>query len=433
MDPLDLVVLIVGGLVLALGLVSKWLESSPTPASLLALAAGVVLGPAVLGAFDIEMLGTRHAVLERTARLTLGVSLVGVALRVPREYPRERWRTILVLTGLGMPLMWAVGTGLAHVILGAPLWMAALLGAIVTPTDPVAASPIVTGPTAKRNLPERVRHAISFDSGANDGLGYLFVFLPALMLTRAPGEAVRHWLVHTLLWQVVAATAAGAALGYGAARLLRAAERSGAIESDWRLVYTVAMALLALGVGRAMGTDELLVAFAAGVGFVQVVSAEDRKDEEQGDEAVNRFFTVSLFALLGTALPWEGWRELGWSGVAFAAAVLLLRRPLPLLVLRPLLPDLHRPADALYVGWFGPIAVAAVYYAALMEKELGTPFVWHVTSLVIVASVVAHGLTATALTRLYGTVTGTRAALAARAAEEDTEEDAEDRRGEGCG
>jgi sodium/hydrogen antiporter len=423
MEPLDLVVLIVGALVLGLGLVSEWLERSPAPASLLSLIAGVALGPAVLGVFDPAMLGDRATVLERMTRLALGVGLVAVALRIPREFPRRHWRTLLVLTGLGMPLMWVVSTGLVYLILPVPLWMAAVIGAIVTPTDPIAASPIVTGPTARENLPGRVRHAISFDSGANDGLGYLFVFLPALLLTRPTDEAWRHWLVHTLLWEVIVATAAGLVLGYTAARLLRWAEARGSIESDWRLVYTVAMALTALGIGRWMGADELLVVFAAGIAFVQVVSGEDRRVEEHGEEAVNRFFAVGTFALLGTALPWDGWAELGWSGAALAAAVLVLRRPVPLLLLRPLLPDLRSLPDALYVGWFGPIAVAAVYYAALMEELLGAPVVWHAASLVIAASVVAHGVSATALTRLYGTHTGERAAIRARREAQEKEDD----------
>ena len=86
----------------------------------------------------------------------------------------------------------------------------------------------------------------------------------------------------------------------------------------------------------------------------------------------------------------------------FALAVLLLRRPPVLLLLRPLLPSVRSLADALFLGWFGPIAVAAIYYASLIEHKLGNPLIWHVVSLVVCASVVVHGVTATSLTRLYG-------------------------------
>lgn len=146
--------------------------------------------------------------------------------------------------------------------------------------------------------------------------------------------------------------------------------------------------------------------FAAGAAFVQVVNQEERGEEEKGQEAVNRFFSIPIFALLGTALPWAGWLELGWSGILLAVAVLLLRRPPVLLLLRFFLPGLHNNKDALFVGWFGPIAVTAIYYGSLAEHRLHNPLIWDVVSLVICASIVAHGVSAAPLTRLYGAATG---------------------------
>ena len=406
MDPFNVAVAALGGLVLALGLVSKRLERSPVPATLVALLVGVGLGPHGLDVVDLSDYGDRAVLVEKVARLVLAVGLVSVALRVPRAYPRRHWRTAAVLVGLGMPLMWAVSTAVVWAVLGLPLGLAALVGAVVTATDPIAAAPIVTGPVAERNLPERVRHAISFESGANDGLSYLLVFLPFLLLTRPDGEALTHWATHTLLWEVGAATALGLALGYGAGRLLRAAEARDAIEGDWRLVYTVALSLLAAGAGRLVGSDELLVVFAAGATFVQVVGEDERENEEHGQEAVNRFFSVPFFAVLGTALPWAGWAALGWPGVAAAVGVVVLRRPPVLVLLRPLLPNLRGWRDALFVGWFGPVAVAAVYYASLLEHRLGEPLVWDVATLVVSVSVVVHGVSAVPLTRLYGRAAG---------------------------
>lgn len=406
MNDFNVLVTLLGGLVLCLALASGPLSRSPLPPTLVALALGAGIGPEALGLLDLDAMGDKSGLLEKAARLALGIGLVGVALRIPSAFPRKQWREMLCLIGLGMPLMWAISSLLVWLVLGLDPWMAALVGAILTPTDPVAATPIVTGELAERNIPERIRHAISFDSGANDGLGYLFVFLPFLMLTRPPGEALAHWLVTTLLWEVGAATALGLLLGYGAGKLLRRAEEAGAIEQKWRLIYTAALGLLAIGLGKLIHSDEVLVIFAAAATFDQVVSAPDRKNEEQGQEAVNRFFAIPIFVILGAAIPWDGWRALGWSGVALAAAVLLLRRPLAILLLRPLIPSLRSTSDALFMGWFGPIAVAAMYYAALMEHKLGEPLIWDVVSLVACASVLVHGLSGAPLTRLYGRISG---------------------------
>ena len=389
-----------------LGLGSKWLEESPVPATLVALLFGVLIGPEVLDIIDPIELGEKTVILESTARLVLGIGLVSVALRIPKTYPRQNWRQMIILIGLGMLLMWAFSTALIYLILGIPFWLAALIGAILAPTDPIAASPIVTGPVAKKNLPDRLRHAISFESGANDGLSYLFVFLPLLMLTRPPESALSHWLELTLLWEVLAATAFGLLLGYGAAKLLKAAERRDLIQENWRLIYTVALSMLAVGGGKLIRSDEVLVVFAAGAAFVQVVNEDERGEEEKGQEAVNRFFSYPIFTLLGTAIPWAGWWSLGWSGVLLVVAILLLRRPPVLLLLKPFMPALHSKKDALFLGWFGPIAVAAIYYGSLAEHRLKEPLIWDVVSLVICASVLAHGVSSTPLSRLYGKATG---------------------------
>jgi sodium/hydrogen antiporter len=86
----------------------------------------------------------------------------------------------------------------------------------------------------------------------------------------------------------------------------------------------------------------------------------------------------------------------------FAAAVLLLRRLPAVLVLRPLLGELRGFKDLLFLGWFGPVGAAALYYSAFSVRESGIEVVWELGSLVICASVLAHGLTDTPLTKLYG-------------------------------
>ena len=86
---------------------------------------------------------------------------MGVALRLPSGYPLLRWRSLAVLLGLAMPLMWAASGVLTWLVLGLPFWVAMLVGAVVTSTDPVVATSIVTGRVAHRNVPGRIRHLIS--------------------------------------------------------------------------------------------------------------------------------------------------------------------------------------------------------------------------------------------------------------------------------
>jgi sodium/hydrogen antiporter len=318
-------------------------------------------------------------------------------------YASGNWRLLVVLLGILMPLMW-VGSGLlVYLILGLPIWVCVLIGAIVTPTDPVVASSIVAGGVAERNLPAKLRHAISAESGFNDGLALPFVALPILVLTESPGGALGHWVTHTILLEITAGAAVAALMGYLAGKTLRWAVANETMERTSLLTISLALSLTVLGVTELLHLNGVLAAFVAGVVFNAAGSSEAKESQEDIQEAISRFFDLPIFVLLGMALPWEGWLELGWKGLLLVAAVLLLRRLPAVLALRPLLGPLRgRAKDVLFLGWFGPIGAAALYYAAFSLRETGIEEVWVVGSLVICTSVVVHGVSATPLTKLYG-------------------------------
>lgn len=404
MNELNIALVAVGGLVLLIGLVSDlfrrtWWTSEP----LTALVCGILLGPAVFGLLHPERWGiAQETLIEQAARLTLAIGLMGVALRLPKNYAFRTWQSLSVLLLPVMLLMWLCSGLLVYFVLNLPFWEAMLAGAAITPTDPIVASSIVTGVVARENLPARLRHILSAESGWNDGLGYPFVLLAILMLQRSPTEAISHWFTRVLLWEVGAAILFGALLGYLAGRLLEWAENQHTIESKSFLGYTIALSLTVLGAAKLIGTDGILAVFVAGLIFSDVVRGDEKAEEENVQEAINRFFTLPIFILLGLVIPWQQWWALGWKGLILVVAVLLLRRLPAILLLNRLIKPLKNTPDVLFMGWFGPIGVAALYYSGLSLHKTGVEPVWTVTSLVICASLIAHGLTSTPFTKLYG-------------------------------
>lgn len=403
MSELNWALATVGGLLLVLGVTTGLVKgrlyvSEP----LLALSFGVAIGPAVIGLLDLADWGDQFLVLEEVARLTLAITLIGVALRLPEGYMLREWRSLAVLLGVLMPLMWLVSGLLTYLILGVPFLVALLVGAIVTPTDPVVASSIATGRLAERSLPENVRHILSAESGVNDGLAYLIVLLPILLLNRPPQEALVHWLTRTLLWEVAAAVVMGALIGYGAGRLLEWAETREVTEHASLLGIVLALAFTVLGAVRLVGSDGILAVFAAGVAFSMVVHPDREESQQRVQEAVRRFFDLPVFVLLGMALPWGEWFELGWGGLLLAVAVLLARRLPAFIALAPFVGQVRGRDEALFLGWFGPIGIAALYYATFSLHQVETQGVWTIGSLIISVSVLAHGISATPLTRFYG-------------------------------
>ncbi len=88
-------------------------------------------------------------------------------------------------------------------------------------------------------------------------------------------------------------------------------------------------------------------------------------------------------------------------------AVLLLRRIPAMLLMRPLIGQIRNWNEALFIGWFGPMGVGALYFAAVAYKETHLDPIWAVATLLIAASIVVHDVTATPLSKWLGRQKGT--------------------------
>ncbi|WP_298589390.1 cation:proton antiporter [uncultured Kocuria sp.] len=389
---INLVLALFAGAVLLLSAFSTLLQRISLPGPVLALAFGALIGPFALDLVRIEDFGLPPGtLLEQAARITLAVGLAGVALRLPHGYWRRDARWIAVVIGLGMVLMLAVATGVLWAGLGVPFLVALLLGAVLTPTDPVVTTPIVTGSLAEDRIPERVRHNLSAESGINDGLAYLFVLLPVLLLSE-PDRAWHELLTTVLLWEVLGAAAFGALLGFLLGRLFVLVRRHGLMEESSYLAFVVPLALLVLGTGRLLGTDALLAVFVAVAVFGQVIPQRDEAQEDKVQDAVARLFLLPVFILLGLALPVDEWARLGWAAPVVLGAAVLLRRLVALWALRPLLRGVHDRSETFFLSWFGPIGISALFYATLAERHTGHREIFVYTTLAITLSVLVHGL-----------------------------------------
>jgi NhaP-type Na+/H+ or K+/H+ antiporter len=393
---LDMVLAAVGVLGAVVAVLSSRIRRMPVSEPLLGLTAGVLLSDPVTGVLPLPTVLADHELLHEAARLLLAVSVMSVALRYPMRDARAVLRPVLLLLAVVMPAMALVTGGLAWALLGIPAAGAALLGAALCPTDPVLASSAVTGEPAEQDLPARDRQVLSLESGANDGLALPFVLAAvALAGPLTAGEAVLE-----SLWQVVAAVVLGVGAGWLGALALRRGEEHGATDTAPAILFTLVLALGVLGAAGLLRADGILAVFTAGLAYNHVSTGAERAGAVSIDEAVNRFAVLPVFILVGAMLPWAGVAELGWRGPALVVAVLALRRIPVLLLLRRRLG--LGGADALYIGWFGPVGVSAVFYLTLEADRLRVDeTVVAAGMLIVAASTVAHGLTSAAGRRLY--------------------------------
>lgn len=389
------------GTVLALGLLGGYVKNRSWLAeSTACLILGIVLGPMVLGLADLALLPIDpFTLLKEAARLTLGISVMAAALRLPRASIRQCAAGLAIVLGPGMLLMFLSGSLLAGTILNQRLLPALLVGAALAPTDPVVAGAITGGRAAERALPNRMRSFLTAESGANDGLALLFVMLPALLVRQSPGDAVSEWLTQVLLWQTMGGVSIGLVSGWLAGHLLIWARRQPFCERHSIASVALALSLTVLALVRVIGSDGILAVFASGLVVNSFVSKEEAR-QENVQAAVSRFFDLPVFILVGAMLPWAAWRELGWRAIAFAVAVIVLRRLPWWIALYRAVPEIKTPSEAAFLGWFGPIGVSSIYYLLLIRERTGLHQVWEIGSTAVLLSIVVHGTSATPLLQL---------------------------------
>jgi NhaP-type Na+/H+ or K+/H+ antiporter len=394
---LDVVLLAAGLVAVVVAAFLRHLQRWSITPPLLGLVTGIMLGPEVAGVLALPP-GEDVRVMTTAARLLLAVALMAVALRFPVTDLRKVAGQVALFVLVVLPAMAAVVAAGAAWALPLPVGVALVLGAALSPTDPVLASGIVTGDAAERDISERDRQMLSLESGANDGLALPFLTIAiAWALGRSmPAE------IGVAVYEIVAAIAVGAALGAAGGWVLRRAEAHRELGGSVRALYTLVLAAIALGLSGLLQADGLLGVFVAGLFHNRIVTGPDRRGEVELDESMNQFLVIPVFLLLGAVAPWGEWRALGGGGAVFVLVVLLLRR-------LPILLALRRPlgatwTTAAWLGWFGPIGVAALFYLGHAHEEgVADPRLWAAGTLVIAVSTVVHGLTAAPSRLLYRT------------------------------
>jgi NhaP-type Na+/H+ or K+/H+ antiporter len=210
----------------------------------LALLFGVLLGPDVLNLIKSTDSESEFQILELACQFTIAMALMATALRLPSHIFRKNATSFSNLVILGMILMWLLGSGVFYLLLpDFTILECLLLGAIVTPTDPVVASTLVTGRKAEKYLPEKIRNTLSFEAGVNDGFAYPIVFLVLYLLGAEGGGDLGEWFTKILLYESILCAILAYAVGYGCGFLMKKTHQAGYLNPKTLLSFSIAVAL----------------------------------------------------------------------------------------------------------------------------------------------------------------------------------------------
>ncbi|MFC0103670.1 cation:proton antiporter [Sphingopyxis terrae] len=338
------------------------------------------------------------AVAERLSELVVIVALMGAGLKLDRLFAWRGWLVTWRLLGIAMPLTILAVTLLGTAWLGLPLASALLLAACLAPTDPVLAADVQVGPP-RSGEEDEVRFGLTSEAGFNDALAFPFVNLAlALALAERTGGA---WLADWFWIDIVWKLAAGAGAGWLVGRLFGwLTFRS---DPDTRLSRTgdgliaIAATLLAYGATEMAGGYGFLAVFVAAL-TLRRADHDHSFNRKMHDftEQMERLGMMVVLILFGGAIADGLLAPLGLRDYIAAAAIIFLIRPvagwLGLVGFRA------ARSERFALAFFGIRGVGSIYYLAFALGE--TDFaaadrLWALAGLVLLLSILLHGLTVT--------------------------------------
>jgi NhaP-type Na+/H+ or K+/H+ antiporter len=419
--------IVAGVLLIAMTLGGSFIARLPLSAAMLYLGVGVAVSPVGLGLLKLDAL--KNAVLlERLTEVAVLVSLFTAGMKLEFRFKDRRWRVPVQLATVSMLLTVAAVTALGVYVLNLPLGAAVLLGAILAPTDPVLASDVQVANPGDR---DRLRFGLTGEGGLNDGTAFPFVMLGlGLLGLHELGEGGWRWWAVDVLWAVAGGLALGWLLGtlVGRAILYLRMRHREALGSD----EFIALGLIGLTYGLALlsHTYGFLAVFAAGLALRRIDEPHVRpqvqapadpgealspaEQEASGAEApahmmraverfnsqLESFVEVAIVLAVGVLVATTRFRaEVLW----FIPVLFLVIRPLA--VYLGLLGTPVKGTQRRLIGWFGIRGIGSLYYLLYainhhIERALAQQLL-SITLAVVVASVVAHGISVTPLMKHY--------------------------------
>ena len=401
-DPYILILTGAGVLIALVAWLPLALKRLPLSLPVVCIAIGVAMF--LLPQVTLVPLPIRYPeVTERFTEFVVIIALMGAGLKIDRVFGWRRWAITWRLIGIAMPLSILVITGLASWALGLPLAIALLLAASLAPTDPVLAADVQVGPP-KSGEEDEVRFGLTSEAGVNDGAAFPFVHLAILLSASAvTGEPwLVEWLSYRVAWEIVGGIAGGWLVGqlFGWLTFHIPAETKLAKTGDGLIALSATF--VSYGLTELVHVYGFLAVFVTALTFRHTHRNHSFQFEMHAlTEQVERLAMMVLLILFGGALVNGLLASVTWVDAVVAAIILLLVRPIAGWV--SLLGYRADRSERLTLAFFGIRGIGSIYYLAYGVNHIPiaqAERLWGLVGLVVLCSILLHGLTVTPIMRL---------------------------------
>ena len=381
------VVLFVALSLLGYALVQKRLKTTIVTGPMVFVLLGVLASADVLGIIEVDsgdaVLSIVGILFQGTLVLVLFTDAAALnfsAWRKDADYPMR-------LLGIGLPLTIAFGAVMAAVLFtGLSFWEAAMIGAMIAPTDAALGAAVISNP----RVPARIRQALDVESGLNDGVSLPFLLIFMALASQSSGTRV----AETFLAEIGIAVAVGVVVGGAGAWLLVRATKAGWAGPAWSSIAVVAIATIAFILANPNGGSGFIAAFAAGLTYGQMTRNKIKPTEVLAADVGLALVKVS-FLMFGALILLPELGDITWQVIVMVILALTVARIVPVAI--AMIGTGLKAPSLLYMGWFGPRGLATIVYAALVVTSSDLSGISTITAVAVVTvgvSVFVHGMTA---------------------------------------
>lgn len=431
-----------------------WYLGEALPAFIIGIALGQVgsrwIDPQDWGLEEFNGSELQNSITLGMCRVVIGVQLVIAGFQLPAKYQWQRCKAMAIcLLGM-MTIMWLCTSACILAAVPDVTFLAALvIASCVTSTDPILSQAVAKGPFADKYVRRPLREIISSEAGANDGFGFPFLMLATYLIRHAAsptyldeleahgdrmmtrdaisardaldigrleggvGVAIQNWIVETWIYFVLMSMVYGALCGFLSMYATKFALRKKWVDGELYLLWPAGLGLFLIGTCGLIGTDDLLACFVAGSCLnwsgEYLQETEVRHDEVNG--CVDVLLNFGGFMYIGAILPWDQFSN-DVTGLTYGRLiglgflVLAFRRIPAVFAAYKFMPEVCGNAlEALFMGYFGPIGIGAVFYvehtrhlfpepgeANTEEENVLAAVIIPVVYWLVFFSIVVHGL-----------------------------------------
>jgi NhaP-type Na+/H+ or K+/H+ antiporter len=346
---------------------------------------GLMLGQ---GGLDVLEIDPRSTFVQDLALTALILILFRDGLEVEAEMLQKAWRLPFRNLVLAMPITCAIVALTTKALTDLTWTESFLVGALLSPTDPVLSSSVVTNP----RVPRVIRHSLNLESGLNDGLA----LPPVLALIAALSADTNFVWWQFVLQDVTLGVAYGVLIGYLSSLLLPRGDRlEESIPAHQRALYALGVAFLTYGLTTLPPHGNGVIAV-----FVCAITLGIRRPdirhyfEARADDVIE-VVKLGIFVVFGSLLAVDTLFADGWAAVGVVVVTLVVARTVAVWI--ALAGTGVDRAQKAFMAWFGPKGVATMTFSLIVlgESIPQGERIFNLAALTVVCSIVAHGATDT--------------------------------------